>query len=255
MSKKFKGKTCVYCGTATSETADHVFALEFFLPSQRTNLPKVPACVACNNAKSKIEHYLATVMPFAGRHGDANQNLSQMVPGRLAKNARLHRSLQDGMGQAWSQENGIIVPAMTLPLDSDRVGELFAYITKGLLWHHWKVILDPAKTGVWSGYLNSDGVAVHRSLLALNSPARVNVNLGNGTFAYEGAQGTDIPEMSVWLFTPYGGMQLSGDPDRPEEVTTTIGAVTATKAGLERFMTLVTSPPQPVQPKPVILTK
>ena len=68
-----------------------------------------------------------------------------------AKNTPLHQSLRDGMGQAWSQENGIIVPAMTLPLDSDKVGELFAYITKGLLWHHWKVILDPGKAGVWAG--------------------------------------------------------------------------------------------------------
>jgi hypothetical protein len=54
--------------------------------------------------------------------------------------------------------------------------------------------------------------------LGRNARDRANENLGNGTFTYEGAQGTDSPQMSIWLFSIYGGIKLSGDPDVPQEV-------------------------------------
>jgi 5-methylcytosine-specific restriction endonuclease McrA len=61
MGRGFKGKTCVYCAAAPAATMDHVFAREFFLVDRRANLPKVPACQACNGAKSDLEHYLTAV--------------------------------------------------------------------------------------------------------------------------------------------------------------------------------------------------
>ena len=91
MRKRFKGKTCVYCGVAPSTTTgDHVFAREFFINVRRGNLPKVPACEGCNHEKSKLEHYLTAVLPFGGRHTDSAQNLSTLVEPRLAKNAKLY---------------------------------------------------------------------------------------------------------------------------------------------------------------------
>jgi hypothetical protein len=57
MSKKYKGKTCVYCATEKSSCPDHVIAREFFPIDERSNLPKVPSCVSCNNKKAKLEHY------------------------------------------------------------------------------------------------------------------------------------------------------------------------------------------------------
>lgn len=83
MSKKYKGKTCVYCGSiGSSETADHVLAREFAL--KRGDIPKVPACKLCNSAKSRLERYLTTVLPFGAKHADAGENLATMVPKRLA---------------------------------------------------------------------------------------------------------------------------------------------------------------------------
>jgi hypothetical protein len=80
----------------STRTGDHVFARSFFLEHRRENLPKVPACTVCNNEKSKLEHYLATVLPFGGRHDDAHRNLEELVPSRLGGNARLHRELAEG---------------------------------------------------------------------------------------------------------------------------------------------------------------
>ena len=94
----------------------------------------------------------------------------------------------------------------------DKIDRLFEFIIKGLLWHHWNVILDRGRHGLWAGFLTPIGVQFHRQFFAMNANARVSANLGEGTFMYEGLQGTDIPEMSVWLFNVYGGMKLSGDP-------------------------------------------
>ena len=81
---------CVYCTTNLStNNGDHIFAREFFLPNQRGNLPKIPACKPCNDGKSRLEHYLTSVLPFGGRRKDARLNLER-VPDRLANNASLH---------------------------------------------------------------------------------------------------------------------------------------------------------------------
>jgi hypothetical protein len=237
MSKRFKGKTCVYCAAAPSTmTGDHVFAREFFLDVHRANLPKVPACETCNNEKSKLEHYLTAVLPFGGRHTDSAKNLSTLVAPRLARNAKLYNSLSAGRGQTWSREGGLLVPVSTLPIEGDRIGRLFELIIKGLLWHHWNVILKPGRHGLWAGILTTTGIQVHRAFFAMNGNARISANLGDGTFTYEGLQGTDIPEMSVWVFNVYGGLKLSGDPQSPHEECSIIGGVTATREGLAKFL-------------------
>ncbi|MDH2406024.1 hypothetical protein QCM77_39950 [Bradyrhizobium sp. SSUT18] len=157
MSKRHVGKICVYCGIAPAETMDHVLAREFLPISRRANLPKVPACKACNNVKSEHEHYLTSVLPFASNHQDALVVLSQMVEPRLNRNAKLKGQLTAGHREQLTLQNGILVPAMTLPFDGDRVGELFKFITQGLLYHHFGVILDRQTHGVWAGFLNRRG--------------------------------------------------------------------------------------------------
>jgi hypothetical protein len=150
MSKKFKGKPCVYCSNNVASMADHVFAREFFLPARRADLPKVPACHTCNDEKGRLEHYLTTTLGFGACHADALTNLAEMVPARLAKNAALARFLNYGEGRVWAPEGRLVVPVMTLPIDGDKIGQLFRFIVKGLMWHHWGVLLD-TRTGIWAG--------------------------------------------------------------------------------------------------------
>lgn len=68
-SKRCKNKAFPYCGQqGVSSTADHVLCRKFFAVEDRANLPIVPACESCNNAKSELELYACTVMPFAATH-------------------------------------------------------------------------------------------------------------------------------------------------------------------------------------------
>jgi hypothetical protein len=155
MGKGSKGKTCVYCAAVPAATMDHVFAREFFLVDRRPNLPKVPACAACNGAKSSLEHYLTAVLPFGGQHADGLVHLTEMVPGRLAHNQKLARQLSEGLST--NVVLGEATPAITIPIDPDKVGALFALIAKGLVWHHWQVLLPLDSFGVRAEMLSAAG--------------------------------------------------------------------------------------------------
>jgi hypothetical protein len=236
MGKGFKGKTCVYCAAAPAATMDHVFAREFFLVDRRANLPKVPACQACNGAKSGLEHYLTSVLPFGGRHADGAAHLSEMVPGRLARNQKLARQIS-------AEQSSITVPgrdtqAITIPIDPEKVGDLFGLIAKGLLWHHWQILLAPDMFGVRAEMLSAAGAKFYGDALTMNCQARVSENLGNGTFIYEGAHSADNAEISVWRFSAFGGLVMSGDPDAPGEISSLIGAMTASHALLAKLKAL-----------------
>lgn len=214
MSKAFKGKPCVYCVEAEAQTADHVIARAFFLPGTAENLPKIPACAKCNNEKSKIEHYLAAVMPFGGMHPTAASTLSILTPPRLAKNRKLHRTLADEMATMFtSRDGGPWTPEMTVPIDGKELERLFALIARGLAWHHWKVFLDSEHI-VLAGFLSGMGTKLFEGLLALGAREREAGNFGDGVFSYEGVQSAECPELTVWRMSLYGA-EVGGDPRHP----------------------------------------
>jgi hypothetical protein len=225
LDMKFRRHSCIYCGKLPSTpTGDHVFARKFFLEHRRGNLPKVPCCRACGDEKSRFEQYLTTGLPFGGRHADAGMNLNTQVPDRLAKNRKLHVELARCSSIVWTpQSSGLLVRTMALPIAAEKLEALLVFIVKGLLWHHWGVTLG-----------SDDFVEVHMAgpeigrlfdnLARRRAKARVKVDLGAGTFAYEGAQGTDNDAVSVWEFTIYGGLTLGGGC--PGETVSRVGAMT-----------------------------
>ena len=223
MSKKFKGKTCVYCGVeGVSETADHVIAREFLPVALRDGIPKVAACGPCNNAKSHLEHYLVAVLPFGSRHPTASTMLDTEVPRRLAGNRRLHRNLAAGREDAWLTENGITQPTITLPFDGEKLDALFALVTRGLAAHHFGVVI-PTDYFIGAGALASVAEPFMISLLLMNAQARVTRSFGDGLISYDGAQATDDPNLTIWRYRIFGGVRLS-DAANPAETPDTIWA-------------------------------
>lgn len=173
MSKKFKGKTCVYCGVeGISETVDHVVAREFLPVPRRDGIPKVAACRPCNNAKSQLEHYLVAVLPFGSRHPTASVMLDTEAPRRLAGNRRLHRDLAAGHQDAWLTENGITQRTITLPFDGRKLDALFALVTRGLAAHHFGVVI-PKDSFIGTGTLAGVAEPFMTSLLVMNARAKV----------------------------------------------------------------------------------
>ena len=207
-SKRFKGKLCAYCCIKEALTGDHIFAREFFLKEHRGDLPQAPACEECNNAKSKLEHYLTATLPFAGRHEFSDKNFTEHVPKRLNKNQKLHRHLSQNKFEATLVDGGNKIKTLGLPLEEGSVESLFEFIVKGLAWYHWKVYLS-FDSPVEIIILTRAGQEFFQEhLFSLHAKTRELINLGEGTVIYEGVQGVDCPEITLWRFHMYGGMLL-----------------------------------------------
>jgi len=204
-SKRFRGKNCYYCGSNKStSTGDHVFARNFFLVRHRQHLPKVPCCKKCNDAKSQLEHYLLSVLPFGGNHPGASENLTSNIPRRLQRNSRLARDLYSGLSRKHKKTSaGLLVPTMTLPLDSARLTQLFSLITTALVQMHFKERLSKAD-------IVDSSVNVNNIDSFLNGPVRSKImeNLGEGTISYTGVQALDNAKVTAWEYVVYGGLEF-----------------------------------------------
>jgi hypothetical protein len=227
MSKKFKNKTCVYCTENLSSIGDHIFAREFFLKKQRANLPKVPSCQKCNNEKSKLEHYLTTLLPFGGRHDDAKKNLKRMVPKRLKKNAKLHRNLSAKMNSVWAQEDsGIYAKQRFFEIEKTAITELFEYIVRGLYWLHCNTILEK------DAYIKVLALSKYgeeyfdTNFISIKEFDHYSENYGSGTISYEGVKDPTNSMLSWWVFSIYGGLQLIDSSKTQGDISEKIGVFT-----------------------------
>lgn len=225
---RFRGSLCVYCRARPATTCDHIFSRQLFLERNRGNLPQVPACQKCNNEKSKLEHYLTAVLPFGGRHPDAHETLVDLVPRRLAKNLRLHRELHAGRSHIWRMENGVLQPTMTIPVEPEKIEELFTLTARALVWFHFRQYLKDGHESA-ALQLTGFGSAFFERLFSMNAANRVFNDLGNRTVSYGGVQAVDTPQLTLWRFQLFGGITFSGDPINPDQVTTEIGAITGPK--------------------------
>lgn len=213
MSKKYKGKTCVYCGVADiSDTGDHVLARQFVLERHRGDMPKVPACKACNEEKARLEHHLTATLPIGARHADAAAILRD-VPKRLAKNPALQRSVDHTIESRWMPApSGLLLKTSVVLIDADALLPWAAMVVKGLVWHHWNIVVDSDREVVAT--LKSADEAIFFDLAfkceGVVIPETV---LGNGALTYM-AQGVEghLPA-SLWRLSVYG-VELGGEDTR-----------------------------------------
>jgi hypothetical protein len=216
MSKKYKGKTCIYCGVADiSDTGDHVLAKEFTLKRHRHSLPKVPACHACNNAKSRLEHYLTVVLPYAAKHEDAHENLVTMVPNRLDHNPALQRSIEQTLIPRWIPSlSGLITKTSTVLVDAEILNSWAAMVVQGLIWHHWQVVADPARYDVEVLHLHESGAAYFSYIFKTKGKPVTETTIGGGALTYQAQGVSDHLPASTWRLVFYGGIELGGDDPR-----------------------------------------
>ncbi len=142
------------------------------------------------------------VLGFGAKHRDAAVNLKTQVAHRLENkaNAKLLRKLQKG----YERSGGTSIPFEHKPLE-----ELCAMIVKALAWQHFSVRLGKGYSSIASVFTN-DGEGFFAQLLA-RGKTHVSGDLGEGTFKYEGTQAAEYPELTLWRFEIYGGVDF-GDP-------------------------------------------
>lgn len=218
-SKKYTGKTCAYCGTPdVSATRDHVVAKEFFLKEDRANLPLVPACRRCNGEKATLEHYALSVLPFGSRHIEARRYSEENIERRLRKNQALRSSLTVTRSGSWERHpNGLLVPAVSINIEMDKIFKLVAFIVRGFYTFHWRAALDQdwfADPFIF--HPDHENHAINSVMPYMDRSTVVQGNLGRATFVYRGIRSSHIPQLSVWQLTLLGGLQFGGDTRFPD---------------------------------------
>lgn len=194
-----------------SATADHVFPREIFQLDQRDCIPKVPSCIKCNNRKSKLEHYLLSVLPFGATHANAHRALSIDVPKRLNKNRKLHAQIRrEQRYRFMPNADGEFEKRLTLSLDHEILHEFIGFVGRGLLFYHWGEYL-PLDCTYRVFTPSPTGLKFLDSLFGLSTSYRVDTKLGDDTVKYKGVLSETDDGMSVWAIQLLGGITIADE--------------------------------------------
>ena len=228
-SKKYKLKTCAYCGKEkASEVQEHVIAREFVLERFRDGMPAVPACKRCNTKKSALETYAMAVLPFGSLLANSEEYIAAKLEGRLAKNPKLRRELATGRSEQWVRQNGVLIRQMTMPLRHDRINDLVAMIVRGLFMHEFGFALRPNWTVRVTNFLpEAEAMLMPRFMDCLGpGPLRVDREIADGVVRYTAWRSQWGRYWSIWHLTLFGGLLVGGDPDVPDMSFSRWSAVT-----------------------------
>lgn len=213
-SKRYKSKACAYCGKpGCSSSNDHVVARAFFLEEDRRKLPQVPACLECNNHKSKIENYVAATLMMASEHPEANRYRQEKVRPRLAANLKLVHELRLNAPLEWVSVNGVVRQMKRIRIDASQVNELMRLIVKGLYCYHFGKPLGDDYLVDASMYPADREPALAASFSDFFRPesARFSTDLGRGSFIYTVVQSVDHDDLTMWQMAWHGGISLYGE--------------------------------------------
>jgi hypothetical protein len=231
MSKKYNSKICIYCGSKkVSTTADHLVARQFIPITARNGIPKVPCCSKCNNDKSKLEHYAASILPFGSNTVYAQEMLRERVAKRLEKNIKLKKELNKNSKKVWFKSNsGLYLRTLSIPIKSEPILGLLQYYIKGLYYYHWNIAL-PADIGVWARSFNYKGILMFRkTLFGINPKNILEYNLGDGYLIYRCTRNEINKYISAWEFSFYKGAKMFGSSSDGKKQQIYLCGVTAPK--------------------------
>ncbi|MFC4637697.1 HNH endonuclease [Deinococcus hohokamensis] len=123
---------CGYCGEPATEI-EHVIARQFFPAAdheRKKNIPRIPACRACNAAKQKSEDTMGVFLTVSSSDESAKKVMEERIGRTLRKNQRIRRLIRDNLV---ATESGV---GFGVPLDEQ--GEeidFWDWLVRGLYYY------------------------------------------------------------------------------------------------------------------------
>lgn len=201
-------RRCIYCGSGSSLTRDHVPPKALFATPRPPDLLTVPSCRPCNESFSSDDDYVRAVFVSrseAGGHPDAEAlrpkvDRSFNRPERSAALESFRRSLRL---DPWNSDGVRVLKGSADLAPFSRVGKR---ITRGLYYHVLGSPL-PLDCEMKAGATWEARGAEATRLLDLLSGQQEHV-VGAGTFSYRYFQDPAHPAATAWLFLFYGKIPL-----------------------------------------------
>lgn len=143
-----RGK-CIYCGSATDLTDDHIPPRSLFGKGDQGDLITVPSCRLCNNGASKDDEYfrMMLVANASSRESKALSSAQDAVirsierPQARGLAGLVAKSLQE---VEVATKSGIYLGQTTMfKFNPERISRVVQRITRGLYWHETGIALAP----------------------------------------------------------------------------------------------------------------
>lgn len=206
---------CVYCGSKSNLTRDHIPPRALFGKPPPNNLITVPACKECNSGASKDDEYFVSRLALrdeAYQNSDARDAMMRFV-------RSLEKPKQMGLRRAFTKSL-FEVPQFTtsglyigkrggVNVDLVRLSRVADRIVRGLYFHETKSRLPrDCKVTAWAedGLIDvpSDVVESLKQTIVLPLLRQPEKAVGRGTFEYRYLFARDEPKASGWLLSFYG---------------------------------------------------
>lgn len=206
---------CVYCGSKSKLTRDHVPPRSLFGTPPPENLITVPACTTCHSGTCKDDEYFVSHLAL---REEAYQNSHARDATQRFMRSLVKRE-QSGLRKAFFK-NLFEVPHITpaglylgkrggFNVDLVRLSRVAARIVRGLFYHETKNRLPRncnitawAEDGLVD--LPSDVAESLRQTIVLPLLGQPVKSIGTGTFEYRYQLDRDEPYASGWLLSFYG---------------------------------------------------
>ncbi len=205
-----KGQLCIYCQESPStRQGDHVVARGLLSIVGRQNAPKVPCCKSCNDAKSKLEHYLSFTLPLASRETDARTRLDSAIIS-FEQNQKLKRIVFQGIERVRNVDGTDGDETFAFPFEHEVLRSYAEFLAKGVL--YWTKGVRVGSEMV----INATFVPIAEDLELLwkifhKTPVlkKLTGNIGGTTLNFESALVSEFPLYWVCRFTFANGAIFS----------------------------------------------
>lgn len=213
---------CVYCGSESPTTRDHIPPKCLFASPRPNDLVTVPACKSCNEAYSKDDEYFRLTLSFrcdTGRDRNASAASSAAIRQLQRHEGRAFREVFFRGVQKISLVPEALEPVETgvYDVDTKRLNHVCRRIVMGLYAHHFgKRVPDSCSTDASCvdglNINNRERLAEFKGLLQWFE-GREWQNIGDGSFCYSFLRVKDcddFPNSSLWLLLFYGKILFLG---------------------------------------------
>jgi hypothetical protein len=197
---------CIYCGSVTDTTSDHVPPKAMFPRPRPSDLVVVPSCRSCNNGFAQDDEYFRLVI--ATRQGSA------AFPGIDGVEDSIVRSLKrpEAAGWASSVRNAFEIiedgehTIGSLTIELARVSRVGRRLARAFYYHRTRKSLPlDAEVRASTRFMTATRRAKHTLERLRRRPS---LSIGEGAFEYRYIRDEAPFRATAWLFTFYGAQEL-----------------------------------------------
>jgi len=206
-----KHKPCIFCGSTTDVTKDHVPPKSLFPKPRPNNLITVPSCRKCNESTQENDEQLSIfISMLSGMEGDIEKKLHDKTRRAFQKNNQFKKKLkEEKLRLPIIDQNGEITDYVYLvKWESDKINEILKKTIAGLYYHHYK--LEIRKIGYIELFTETLKHTNHPIIQEIIKACKPEVIGHNGEVIYQHGSADDDPLSTFWAITLYKRFQFIG---------------------------------------------